>query len=75
MPSWPASAPSSEPELAVNDSGTKCWAMSLWWVSVPSETRLTEPIEEASGVVTVMLVLYVEAAGAEVIVGRGPSNR
>ena len=40
------------PLLAVKLSGTKCWFMSIWWVSVPSETRLTAAIDEASGVDT-----------------------
>ena len=49
--------------------------MSLWCVSAPSETRLTERIDAASGVVTVKFEPYVAAAGALVIVGRGPLNR
>jgi hypothetical protein len=44
----------SEPEPAENDSGTKCWLMSDWCVSEPSETRLTAVIEAASGVLIVM---------------------
>jgi hypothetical protein len=43
------------PLPAVKLSGTKCWFMSIWWVSVPSETRLTAEIEEASGVATEMV--------------------
>ena len=42
-----------DPEPAVNESGTKCWLMSDWWVSAPSETRFTALIEAASGVATV----------------------
>ena len=45
----------SEPEPAVKRSGTKCWSMSTWWVSAPSETRLTAMIDAASGVVTVIV--------------------
>ena len=42
----------SASEPAVKHSGTKCWSMSLWWVSAPSETRFTAVIEAASGVET-----------------------
>ena len=65
----------SEPELAVKLSGTKCWSMSLWCVSAPSETRFTERIEAASGVETVKFEPYVAPAGALAIVGREPLNR
>ena len=53
-------------------SGTKCWSMSLWCVSAPSETRLTDRIDAGVGVETEMFEPYVGAAGAVVIVGRGP---
>ena len=49
--------------------------MSLWCVSAPSETRLTERIEAASGVETLKFAPYVVAAGALEIVGREPLNR
>ena len=63
------------PLPAVKLSGTKCWFMSIWWVSVPSDTRLTAAIDAASGVDTEMVEPYVVDDGAEVIVGRGPLNR
>ena len=65
----------SPPEWAVKLSGTKCWFMSSWWVSAPSETRLTPLIEAASGVDTERVEPYVALAGAEVIVGRAPLDR
>ena len=42
----------SDPSPLVKLSGTKCWSMSLWWVSDPSDTRLTALIDAASGVET-----------------------
>ncbi len=40
------------PEPAVKLSGTKCWFMSIWWVSAPRDTRLTARMLAASGVDT-----------------------
>src|SRR2546423_696720 len=60
---------------AVNDSGTKCWFMSSWWVSAPSDTRLTARIEAASGVDTAIEPPYVVLPGALGMVGRAPADR
>ena len=49
--------------------------MSIWWVSAPSETRLTAVIEAASGVCTLIGEPYEAVDGTDVIVGRGPLNR
>ena len=49
--------------------------MSLWCVSAASETRLTDLIDDASGVEIVKFDPYVLAAGAAEIVGRAPLNR
>src|SRR2546428_623527 len=46
--------------------------MSIWWVSAPSETRLTEVIEAASGVCTLIGEPYDAVDGTDVSVGRGP---
>ena len=45
--------------------------MSIWWVSAPSETRLTAVIEAASGVCTLIGEPYEAVDGTDVIVGRG----
>jgi hypothetical protein len=65
----------SPPDPWVKLSGTKCWSMSAWWVSAPSETRLTAVIDAASGVATFTVAPYVAAAGADATVGRAPLNR
>ena len=65
----------SEPEPAVNVSGTNRWLMLSACVVAPVLTSETDAIRSASGLFTVKLPLQSNVAGALVIRGRGPLNR